>query len=67
MLLFFTPLQLTSICIYRIEMIAVSTLLKNQGSFVQSIVSLTSTLRVISLSVLVDSIYNIVIFFAEKM
>ena len=34
---------------------------------VQSIVSLTSSLRVISLSVLADSIYNILIFFAEKM
>ena len=37
------------------------------GPFVQSIVSLTSSLRVISLTVLVDSIYNIPIFFAEKM
>ena len=33
---------------------------------VQSIVSLTSSLRVISLTVLADSIYNILIFFAEK-
>ena len=38
-----------------------------QGPVVQSIVSLTSSLRVISLTVLVDSIYNILIFFAEKM
>ena len=38
-----------------------------QGPVVQSIVSLTSLLRVISLTVLVDSIYNILIFFAEKM
>ena len=37
------------------------------GPVVQSIVSLTSSLRVISLTVLVDSIYNILIFFAEKM
>ena len=29
--------------------------------------SLTSSLRVISLTVLADSIYNILIFFAEKM
>ena len=29
--------------------------------------SLTSSLRVISLTVLVDSMYNILIFFAEKM
>ena len=36
------------------------------GQVVQSIVSLTSSLRVISLTVLADSIYNILIFFAEK-
>ena len=35
------------------------------GPVVQSVVSLTSLLRVISLNVLVDSIYNILIFFAE--
>ena len=34
---------------------------------VQSVVSLTSSLRVISLTVLEDSIYNMLIFFAEKM
>ena len=39
----------------------------DQGPIVQSVVSLTSSLRVISLTVLVDSIYNIPIFFAEKM
>ena len=39
----------------------------NQGPVVQSVVSLTSSLRVISLTVVVDSIYNIMIFFAEKM
>ena len=39
----------------------------NQGPVVQSIVSLTSLLRVISLTALADSIYNILIFFAEKM
>ena len=33
-----------------------------QGSVVQSVVSLTSSLRVISLTVLADSIYNILIF-----
>ena len=38
-----------------------------QGPVVQSIVSLTSLLRVISLTVLMDSMYNILIFFAEKM
>ena len=37
------------------------------GPVVQSVVSLTSSLRVISLTVLADSIYNIMIFFAEKM
>ena len=36
------------------------------GPVVQSLVSLTSSLRVISLNVLVESIYNILIFFAEK-
>ena len=40
---------------------------KNQGTVVQSVVSLTSSLRVISLTVLADSIYNILTFFAEKM
>ena len=37
------------------------------GPVVQSVVSLTSSLRVISLTVLADSIYKILIFFAEKM
>ena len=37
------------------------------GPVVQSIVSLTSSLKVISLTVLVDSIDNILIVFAEKM
>ena len=41
--------------------------IKYQDPVVQSIVSLTSSLRVISLTVLADSIYNILIFFAEKM
>ena len=36
------------------------------GPVVQSVVSLTSSLRVILLTVLADSIYNILIFFAEK-
>ena len=39
----------------------------NQGPVVQSVVSLTNSLKVISLTVLTDSIYNILIFFAEKM
>ena len=37
------------------------------GPVVQSLVSLTSSLRVISLTVLADSIYIILIFFAVKM
>ena len=37
------------------------------GPVVQSVVSLTSLLRVISLTALVDSIHNILILFAEKM
>ena len=36
------------------------------GPVVQSVVSLTSSLRVISLTVLADSIHNILIVFAEK-
>ena len=40
---------------------------KYLGPVVQSIVSLTKSLRVISLTVLADSIYNSLIFFAEKM
>ena len=39
---------------------------KDQGPVVQSIVSLTSSLRVISLTVLAESIYNILIFFQQK-
>ena len=41
--------------------------IKYQGPVVQSVVSLTSSLRVISLTVLADSIHNILIIFAEKM
>ena len=40
---------------------------QEQGPVVQSVVSLTSSLSAISLTVLADSIYNILIFFAEKM
>ena len=35
----------------------------SQGPVVQIVVSLTGSLRVISLTVLADSIYNILIFF----
>ena len=38
-----------------------------QGPVVQNVVNLTSSLRVISLTALAESIYNILIFFAEKM
>ena len=41
-------------------------LLKGLGPVVQSVVSLMSLLRVISLTVLADSIYNILIFFQQK-
>ena len=41
--------------------------IKDQGPVVQSVVSLTISLRVISLTVLADSKHNILIFFAEKM
>ena len=40
--------------------------MRHLGPVVQSVVSLTSSLRVISLTVLADSVYNILIFFAEK-
>ena len=36
------------------------------GPVVQSVVSLTSSLRVILLTILMDSIYNILIFFVEN-
>ena len=42
-------------------------ILRALGLVVQSIVSLTSLLRVISLTILADSIHNILKFFAEKM
>ena len=45
----------------------VSLAYKSLGPVVRSVVSLTSPLRVISLTVLADSIHNILIFFAEKM
>ena len=38
----------------------------NLGSVVQSVVSLTSSLTVISLTILADSIYNILIFLLKK-
>ena len=44
-----------------------SCVLISQGPVVQSVISLTNSLRIISLTVLVELIYNILIFFAEKM
>ena len=38
----------------------------NQGPVVQSVVSITSSFRVISLTILADSIYKILIFFQQK-
>ena len=46
---------------------AILRFLIHQGPVVQSVVSLTSSLRVISLTLLTDSMYNILKFFAEKM
>ena len=46
-------------CVFRVYL--------SQGPVVQSVVSLTSSLRVILLTVLADSIHDILIFFAEKM
>ena len=53
--------------VYPFTRIAVTCLIIFQGPVVQSVVSLMSSLRVISLTVLAVSIYNILIFFAEKM
>ena len=44
----------------------ISLLTDTLGPVVQSVVSLTSLLRVISLTVLEDSIYNILIFLLKK-
>ena len=46
---------------------AADNIIQQLGPVVQSIVSLTSSLRVISLTVLADSIRSILIFFAGKM
>ena len=42
-------------------------IIKDLGPVVQSVVSITTSLRVIPLTVLADPIHNILIFFAEKM
>ena len=56
------------LCISRLKLVVltIKIICTYQGPVVQSVVSLTSSLRVISLTVLADSIYNILIFFAEK-
>ena len=43
-----------------------TTMISTLGPTVQSVVSLTSSLRVVSLTVLADSIYNILIFLLKK-
>ena len=55
------------ICRYPLLIWSYGKELPYQGPVVQSFVSLTSSLRVILLTVLADSISNILIFFAEKM
>ena len=56
-----------SVSVSKMRSIHDQTAQANLGPVVQSFVSLTSSLRVISLTVLADSIYNILVFFAEKM
>ena len=69
----FSPVEAQMICVWK-SRDTTSTFtnikklyLKAQGPVVQSVVSLTSLLRVISLTVLADLIHSILIFFAEKM
>ena len=50
----------------KISMWQKNKIFNNQGPVVRSVVSLTSSLKVILLTVLADSIYNMLIFFAEK-
>ena len=61
---FSTQFARDNFCDFRFDSLCTSALL---GPVVQSVVSLTSSLRVISLTVLADSIHSILIFFAEKM
>ena len=67
--------QISNVVGFRCNMLSLSVFTFNasftagfhiQGPVAQSIVCLTSLLRVISSTILVDSIYNILIFFAEK-
>ena len=57
----------TCTCILEIISMSSSLFFMILGPIVQSVVSLTGSLRVISLTVLVDSIHNILKCFAEKM
>ena len=57
-------LEIMRVSYFKMELIFMFSI---QGPVVQSIISLSSVLRVISLTVLADSIHNILIFFAEKM
>ena len=52
--------EIRKICIW------IPLLFRDMGPVVHSVVSLTSSLRVISLTGLADSIYNILIFFQQK-
>ena len=68
LIFFFSYFTMKTWCIYGYIYMGIYSLLAvKQGPVVQSIVSLMSSLRVISLTVLADSIHNILIFFAEKM
>ena len=60
---FFDKIAIMSMISFILMCLAV----RDLGPVVQSVVSLTNSLRVISLTVLADSKYNILIFFAEKM
>ena len=65
---FYTPNLIVSELNYQVGIHFLSYKVQNiLDPVVQSVVSLTSSLRVISLIILADSIYNILIFFAEKM
>ena len=61
------PTQRGQLATSQLSVGMLSTNLQSVGPVVQSAISLTSLLRVISLTVLADSIYNILIFFADKM
>ena len=53
--------------VWTINILLVNSIDHDPSLVVQSVISLASSLRVILLTILADSIYNILIFFAEKM